>query len=153
MKTETRFNPVRDRVRSGIDKAARAWLLRVTPSPQTIALIKLYQYVPSARARVTATRIDTEHSGLGLSRTARVSPPIEGFELLRHGSVTCGLRWINIHFPADRSFVPHRAWLSIKNHSLFRWPGSVSEFQGLRGRKFRTGVLNSVFFIRHTSAN
>lgn len=92
MKTDNRFNPVRDRVRSGIDKAARACLLCVTPSPQTIASIKLYQYVPSTRAHVAATRIDTEYSGLGLSRTARVSLPIEAFELLRHGSVTCGSR-------------------------------------------------------------
>lgn len=145
MKKENRFNPVRDRGRSGIDKAARACLLCVTPSPQTKALIKLYQYVPSARARVAATRIDTEYSDLGLSRTARVYPPIEGFELLRHGSVTCASRWINIHFPADRSFVPHRVWLSIKNHSLFRWPGSVSvsgpPWKKIPDRSFKFGVF------------
>lgn len=92
MKTENRFNPVRDRLRSGIDKAARACLPRVTPSPQTMTSIKLYQYVPSTRAHVAETRIDTEYSGLGLSRTARVFLPIEGFELLHHGSVTCGSR-------------------------------------------------------------
>lgn len=111
-------------VRSGIDKAAHVYC----PSPerhQVIASIKLYQSTPSTRAHVEGTRTDTEHFNLGLSRTARVSPPIIVFEVLRRVTVTCGLQWINILFRTERTLAQRRGRFLVKNHSRFRSPGSV----------------------------